>query len=153
MLYCKRQRFPTSDRQRREKKRYQITAINPRRASTPKARTDVISDAMAFSSALPARRQELGCRLLFWRCPSHFARSPWKREGRHWCSSSSARAPGDFLRSETCPHQPGSSDPSRDALVTSDEREADSEEKKCTVLAFLKHCGCNRQLTRCLKRV
>lgn len=67
---------------------------------------------------LPARRRELGCRLLFWRCPSHFAESPWKREGRHYSSSSSAKAPGDFLRSETCPPQPGSSDPSRDALVT-----------------------------------
>lgn len=74
-------------------------------------------------SALPARRRELGCRLLFWRCPSHFARSPWKREGRHCSSSSSARAPGDSLRSETCPPQPGSSDPSRDALVTTVWRE------------------------------
>lgn len=67
---------------------------------------------------LPARRRELGCRLLFWRCPSHFVESPWKREDRHCSSSSSAIGPGDFLRSETCPPQPGSSDPSRDALVT-----------------------------------
>lgn len=70
------------------------------------------------AGGVPARRRELGCRLLFWRCPSHFAESPWKREGRHCSSSSSAKAPGDSLRSETCPPRPGSSDPSRDALVT-----------------------------------
>lgn len=66
----------------------------------------------------PARRRKLGCRLLFWRCPSHFAGSPWRREGRHCSSSSSAKVPGDSVRSETSPPQPGSSDPSQDALVT-----------------------------------
>ena len=73
----------------------------------------------------PARRRELGRSLLFWRCLSHFAGSPWRREGHHCSSPSSAIVPGDSVRSETCPPQPGSSDPSRDALVTAMCREVE----------------------------
>lgn len=66
----------------------------------------------------PARRRELGCRLLAWRCPSHFGESPQRIRGHRYNSCGGTLTPGDSSRSETCPPLPGSSDPSQDALVT-----------------------------------
>lgn len=66
----------------------------------------------------PARRRELGCRLLAWRCPSHFGESPRRIRGHRYNSCGGTLTPGDSSRSETCPPLPGSSDPSQDALVT-----------------------------------
>lgn len=66
----------------------------------------------------PARRQELGCRLLAWRCPSHFVESPRRIRGRHYNNSYGTLTPGDSSRSETCPPLPGFSDPSQDVLAT-----------------------------------
>lgn len=73
----------------------------------------------------PARRQELGCRLLAWRCPSHFGESPRRIRGRRCNNSYGTLTPGDSSRSETCPPLPGSSDPSQDVLATI------GEEKTC----------------------
>lgn len=70
------------------------------------------------SKYTPARRQELGCRLLAWRCPSHFGESPRRIRGRRYNNSYGTLTPGDSSRSETCPPLPGSSDPSQDVLAT-----------------------------------
>lgn len=71
----------------------------------------------------PARRRELGCRLLAWRCPSHFGESPQRIRGHRYNSCGGTLTPGDSSRSETCPPLPGSSDPSQDALVTEEKEE------------------------------
>lgn len=70
----------------------------------------------------PARRRELGCRLLAWRCPSHFGESPRRIRGHRYNSCGGTLTPGDSSRSETCPPLPGSSDPSQDALVTEEKK-------------------------------
>lgn len=78
----------------------------------------------------PARRRELGCRLLAWRCPSHFGESPQRIRGHRYNSCGGTLTPGDSSRSETCPPLPGSSDPSQDALVTEEEGRGDERREK-----------------------